>query len=798
MKDDGEPREQNMSDLEKLRQQIAKLEQSLKKELEQRKSIEASQDLLQVLSHVQSQFILDVEPRVLFDRLLTDLLSLTESEYGFIGEVLWGDNGDPYLKTHAITNIAWNEKWMQFYQENAPKGMVFTNLKTLFGAVMTSGRPVISNDPANDARRGGLPEGHPALNAFLGLPIYRGDKLVGMIGIANRPNGYDDELVVYLEPFLATCASMIESVRTERLRKMAEEALAGSEARIQAIVNTAVDSIVTIDERGMVHAFNPAAEKIFGYSADEVIGQNVSMLMPSPHREKHDSYIARYLQTGESRIIGIGREVNALRKDGTTFPVELALSEVPTGNGRLFTGILRDITERKEAEAKLDEMLKQVKKGHDDLLSLMNMLDLGIVALDEDHCITFINETAQKLTARSQGGLLKKPWTEVFSLEKEERARVKDLFDRPPDRREKIQVQAECRKGRRYWLEIEVQDDPRTPERKMLVLYDMTEVYNLRRLLEKTSSFHDLVGKSEVMQDVYQRIQEVSQVDWTVLIEGETGTGKELTARAIHSASHRRDKPFVAVNCAGLADSLLTSQLFGHKRGAFTGAVEDHQGVFEAAHGGTLFLDEVGDISKNLQTSLLRVLEEKQITRLGETKPRKVDVRVLAATHRYLTDEVKKGNFRPDLLYRLRIARITLPPLRERREDIPLLIESFLGQARAATGKSVETLSDEALRTLLQYDWPGNVRELKSALDFATLHCKGSIINLGDLPPEVRYSDPAQAASAEEPQDERQKILAALEQAEGSRTRVARSLGMSRATFYRRLEKLGINPSYNK
>jgi PAS domain S-box-containing protein len=466
---------------------------------------------------------------------------------------------------------------------------------------------------------------------------------------------------------------------------------------------------------------------------------------------------------------------------------------VPTGNGRLFTGILRDITERKEAEAKLDDMLKQVKKGHNDLLSLMNMLELGIVALDEDGCITFINETAQKLTGRSQRELLKKPWTEVFSLEKEERALVKALFASPADHREKIQVQAECRKGRRYWLEIEVQDDPRTSDRKILVLYDMTEVYALRRLLEKTARFHDLVGKSEVMQDVYTRIQEVSQVDWTVLIEGETGTGKELTARAIHSASHRRDKPFVAVNCAGLADSLLTSQLFGHKRGAFTGAVEDHQGVFEAAHGGILFLDEVGDISKNLQTSLLRVLEEKQITRLGETKPRKVDARVLAATHRDLTDEVKKGTFRPDLLYRLRIARITLPPLSERREDIPLLVESFLGQSRAATGKSVETLSDEALRTLLAYDWPGNVRELKSAVDYATLHCKGAVIVADDLPPEVRRSGPVQPAAAE-PQDERQRILAALEQAEGSRTRAARLLGMSRATFYRRLEKLKIKP----
>jgi PAS domain S-box-containing protein len=784
-----------MDDLDKLRQQIAELEQSLKKERDNRKGIESSQKLIEVLSGVQSQFILDAKPRELFDRLLSELLSLTNSEYGFIGEVLWSDSGDPFLKTYAITNISWNEKWMQFYRENGPQGMIFTNLKTLFGVVLTSGQPVISNDPANDPRKGGLPEGHPTLNAFLGLPIYQGDKFVGMIGIANRPNGYDDKLIAYLKPFIATCASMIESVRSDHLRRIAEEALAGSEARMQAIVNTAVDSIITIDERGIVQAFNPAAEKIFGYNADEVIGHNVSMLIPSPHQEKHDSYIARYLQTGESRIMGIGREVDALRKDGTTFPAELSLSELRTESDRLFTGILRDITKRKETETKLDELYKHKEKAHDYLLSLMNMLKLGVVALDEKSCITFINETAQNLTGKSQSELLKKLWTEVFSLGKEDLARIKALLKSPPDRREKIQVQTVCRKGRRYWLEIDVKNDPRNPLRKILALYDMTEVYNLRRLLEGKERFRDLVGKSKVMQDVYQRIREVAQVDWTVLIEGETGTGKELTAKAIHSSSHRRDKPFVTVNCAGLTDSLLTSQLFGHRRGAFTGAVEDHQGVFEAAHEGILFLDEIGDISKNMQTSLLRVLEETQITRLGETKPRKIDVRVLAATHRDLAEEVKKGNFRPDLLYRLRIARITLPTLNERREDIPLLVESFLGQSRYATGKKVANLSDEALRTLLAYAWPGNVRELKSALDYATLHCKGPTINLRDLPPEVRYSEPAQRPAAEEPQDERQRILAALEQAENSRTRAARLLGMSRATFYRRLSKLKIKPS---
>jgi PAS domain S-box-containing protein len=565
---------------------------------------------------------------------------------------------------------------------------------------------------------------------------------------------------------------------------------AEAEKRFEIIFNRFLDATLIIEAAGgEILAANESTANVFGYEKDALVGKHFSILFP-PAARGEEKQTFKLLESYDSVFTQEFR-----RADGTVCFMDLIANLILWGKQKVILASFRDATERREAQARIDEMLRQVKKAHDDLLSLMNMLDLGIVALDENSRISFINQAAQKLTGRNQRDLLKRPWREVFSLGKDERARVRALFGRPPEHREKIQVQVECRKGRRYWLEIEVQDDPRNPERKMLVLYDMSAIQELRRLLEKKARFHDLVGRSEVMQDVYQRIQEVSHVDWTVLIEGDTGTGKELTARAIHSASHRRDKPFVAVNCAGLADSLLTSQLFGHRRGAFTGAVEDHRGVFEAAHGGILFLDEVGDISKNLQTSLLRVLEEKQITRLGETRPRKVDVRVLAATHRNLNDEVKKGSFRPDLLYRLRIARITLPLLRERREDIPLLVESFLGQSRAATGKTVETLSAEALRTLLQYDWPGNVRELKSAVDYATLQCRGAVIVAEDLPPEVRNPEPGLPAAAQEPLGERQRILAALKQAEGSRTRAARLLGMSRATFYRRLEKHSINPS---
>jgi DNA-binding NtrC family response regulator len=336
-------------------------------------------------------------------------------------------------------------------------------------------------------------------------------------------------------------------------------------------------------------------------------------------------------------------------------------------------------------------------------------------------------------------------------------------------------------------------------------------------MLSEKARFHDLVGRSPGMVRVYEQIRDLAPVDATVLIEGETGTGKELAARAMHYASRRADKTYVTVNCAGLSETLLGSQLFGHKRGAFTGAVEDQKGIFETADGGTVFLDEIGDISASVQTMLLRVLQEKEITRLGEVKPRKVDVRILAATHRNLAAEVAAGRFRQDLLYRVRVARIQLPPLRDRREDIPLLAEAFLARSRASTGKDVRAVSADTMQKLLAHAWPGNVRELQSAIEIAVIHCKGSAIQPGDLPAEIgpaRYGQPMNLAhrSFESPlglsdstarasaantgsvveADERSRILQALRDAGGNRVAAARLLGCSRATLYRRLADLSI------
>jgi PAS domain S-box-containing protein len=477
---------------------------------------------------------------------------------------------------------------------------------------------------------------------------------------------------------------------------------------------------------------------------------------------------------------------------GTAYTEQQAMLQTARETTLAYQRLRRAEAALRHSEGRLAETLAQVARSHDNLLSILNQLRLGTAMLDAQGKVTFLSEACQRLLGKRQEEVAGYHWEHLNPFPAAVKAQLTGMAQCPPEQRTKIPVHLETPAGRRYWMEVEIQDDPRDARGKIVVFYDMTEVQDLRRLLDGKAQFHDLVGKTDAMLEVYRQIREVARVDMTVLIEGATGTGKELVARAIHFASPRQSKPFLAVNCAGLTESLLASQLFGHKRGAFTGAVADQQGVFEAAHGGTLFLDEIGDIPLTVQTSLLRVLQEREITRLGEARPRKVDVRILAATHRNLQTEVANGTFRSDLLYRIRVARIHLPSLRERRQDIPLLVSTFLAQCRATTGKRVDEVSHEAMRYCLAYDWPGNVRELKSAVEFAVIRSRGAVIQVEDLPPEI--TDPATALTSARipPGDEKQRLLAALQQARGNRTGAARLLGMSRATFYRRLSSLNI------
>ncbi len=563
-----------------------------------------------------------------------------------------------------------------------------------------------------------------------------------------------------------------------------------------AAVHQAKDAILIttaeLDPPGPVIIFvNPAFTTMTGYRESEILGQTPRLFQG----EKTDRPMLKRLRETIARGENFSAETVNYRKDGSEYFVAWDISPVRDGQGNIvhYLSIQRDVTERKRAEAKLDELLREVQKSRSDLSSILNELRLGTVMTDENGRIVFLNEMARRLFVDQADEAVGKPWHALFSLDRDDREKLRALLRQPLKDRHKMPVHVDLVDGRRAWLEVEIKDDPRDARGKIFLLYDVTQVHDLRLLLNRRADFHDLLGKSQAMQIIYQQIRDVARVDSTVLIEGETGTGKELVARAIHSASHRKDKPFVAVNCAGLTESLLASQLFGHKRGAFTGAVEEHQGLFEAANGGTLFLDEIGDIPMTVQNQLLRVLQEREIVRLGESKPRRIDVRVLAATHRALGDEAAKGNFRSDLLYRIRVARITLPPLRQRRGDIALLAASFLSQFAAASDKPVQELSLDALRSLSEYDWPGNVRELKSAIEYAVIRCQGPIVQDDDLPPEVMPGLGSASGKTDLPADQKSRFLAALEQARGNRALAARLLGISRATFYRRLAELEIS-----
>ncbi|HVN87826.1 MAG TPA: sigma 54-interacting transcriptional regulator [Candidatus Binatia bacterium] len=451
------------------------------------------------------------------------------------------------------------------------------------------------------------------------------------------------------------------------------------------------------------------------------------------------------------------------------------------------------VLSRKLVDTQLAEIMAQLEQSRSDLLSIFNALHVGAALIDGSGCITFLSAAAQELLGTSQRACLGRHWVDAVPFEPATKAELLAMAERPRDQRSKVSASIALLDGRTRWADIEIHDDPRDPMRKIFFLYDTSEVHDLRRLLGERAHFRDIIGKSDAMGQVFQQIAQLAAVDTTVLIEGETGTGKELVARAIHCASDRKDKPFIAVNSAGLTDSLLASQLFGHRRGAFTGAIDDHKGLFEAANGGTLFLDEIGDIPPNVQMSLLRVLQEREIIRLGESKPRPIDVRVLAATHRTLAAEVERGAFRADLLYRIRIGRIQLPPLRERRIDIPLLIATFLDLCGSSTGKHVDRVSDAAMQILLAYDWPGNVREVRNAIEFAVIRCHDGVIEVEDLPPELTdESGKAPSLDLSTEGDERQRLLAALDAAKGNRSIAARLLGISRATLYRRITELNI------
>jgi len=430
---------------------------------------------------------------------------------------------------------------------------------------------------------------------------------------------------------------------------------------------------------------------------------------------------------------------------------------------------------------------------------ILDSINEGVFTIDLDWRITAFNRAAERITGVSRKEALGRTCWEVFHAnicEKDCPLR-KTLTSGMPT----VNTTAHIidHQGRLIPIRISaatLQDDRGKIIGGVETFQDISRLEQLQKELESRYTFEDIIGRSAEMRGLFDILPQIAESSSTVLIEGASGTGKELFARAIHNLSNRRKKRFVAVNCAALPDTLLESELFGHKAGAFTDAKRDKAGRFTVAEGGTIFLDEIGDISPALQVRLLRVLQDRTVEPLGSVNPEPVDVRVVAASNKDLAERVRMGRFRDDLYYRIRVVHLKLPPLRQRREDIPLLVDHLVSKFNRLQEKDIAGMSLEALTCLMEHDFPGNVRELENIIEQAFVLCRGGMIDVHHLPPELR---PAASFSTETSgvmnlhTMEKVLITDILRRHKGNRKRAARDLGIDTSTLYRKIKTLQID-----
>src|SRR6185369_15442438 len=516
--------------------------------------------------------------------------------------------------------------------------------------------------------------------------------------------------------------------------------------------------------------------------AEEIIGEDVSKLA-GPDKEKESAAIINRMKDGE----GFDHfETTGMTKNGRQIDVSLAMSVLRDEHGTVIgaSSIARDISERKQAE----ESLRQSETRFRDMADNAPVM-IWISGVDK--LSTYVNKQFLDFTGRTLEQELANGWTE--GIHPEDYIRCLDNYTTSFDSRTRFEIEYRLRRRDGEFRWIFANGTPRfasdgeflgyigscldITERKesevaltrahaeLSQLKNQLEAENvyLQSELQQDQAFGEIVGQSDAIKHVHFKISQVAATDLTVLIMGETGTGKELVARAVHGASNRKDRPLIKVNCGALSASLIESELFGHEKGAFTGAGARKLGRFELANGGTIFLDEIGELPLELQVKLLRVIQENEFERLGGSKTIKADVRIIAATNRNLKLEVDKGSFREDLWYRLNVFPITVPPLRQRKEDIPLLVEHFANKYAKKFGKAITSISPRAIQNLQAHSWPGNIRELANVIERAVIHAKGSVLQVVDRFEQAPEEASVSIKTLEEV--EREHIIRAMENA---------------------------------
>ncbi|UCG14325.1 MAG: sigma 54-interacting transcriptional regulator [Deltaproteobacteria bacterium] len=432
----------------------------------------------------------------------------------------------------------------------------------------------------------------------------------------------------------------------------------------------------------------------------------------------------------------------------------------------------------------MDLSLENLLAQKENLERILDNLMEGIIAHDKERRILFFNRAAEEITGYARTDVLGKDCHEAFG--RPFCGGRCSFCGEPPNSWTRVDYPLNIVSKQGDPRRIEVSVSGMTDESGCFVgvlaaFRDVTDLIGLKIRLGQITSFSGIIGQDHKMLQIFEQIRELATNDYPVHITGETGTGKELVAAAIHNESPRGGGPFVPINCGALPEGILESELFGHVKGAFSGAIRDKKGRFELAHDGTIFLDELTDLPKSMQVKLLRVLQEGTFDRVGGEKTIKVNVRVISASNRELKREVERKNFREDLYYRLNVVPIELPPLRERKNDIPLLAEKFLQQAAQQAQKSV-ALSRQALSAMMDYAWPGNVRELQNAIYYSLVKCKGRVIRLENLPMELKNKRSCRGPGRKlDPE----LVRAALERTGGNKAKAARDLGVGRATLYR-------------
>jgi formate hydrogenlyase transcriptional activator len=670
----------------------------------------------------------------------------------------------------------------------------------------------------------------------------------GLQLVARNKDGSEIPVDIMLRPVDGPSGKIIVTViRDVREQKRAQEALRQSEQLFRSIVEGVRDyAIFTLDRNGKVATWNAGAEQIKGYKAEEIVGQHFSRFYTQEDIDRQKPEEELQIAAEKGRVEDEGWRI---RKDGSRFWANVLITAIHDANGKLigFSKIARDFTDRKRAEEALLLQLSGVLLSNVDVRKLLSAIstsiqnvvphDVGILGLYDpvtDHFRVQLLDTSNPLRTIETAVPVKdspagwaftrreplmlgditaadfapETYAHLFSmgvksacwlplLNRDRAIGTLTIASRRVSAFEKHDVEMLSKIAGQIAAAV----DNALAFRQISELKDrlQEEKQYLQEELNTEHGFEDIIGESTGLKRVLKEVETVAPTEATVLIEGETGTGKELIARAVHRLSNRNERPFIKLNCAAIPSGLLESELFGHEKGAFTGAIAQKIGRLELADGGTLFLDEVGELPLELQPKLLRALQEKEIERLGGTRTIPVDVRLVAATNRNLRQMVADKQFRSDLFYRLHVFPVTVPALRQRRDDIPLLVRYFVDKHSRKLGKNIETIPQDVMGALSHWSWPGNIRELENFIERAVILSKGTVLRapLAELQMAEESGEKAFAAAVDSTLEaaERDLILRVLRETKeiGGPNGAAAKLGLKRTTLNSKLKKLGIS-----